>query len=120
MMIDLVDDFETRIRILSKSLREQVDKKEVVKKVKSYHANAESIDLDGRTNIGTFVYDETFEDFMVLGRKGPSTWIGKYIAELFPTKRIHLTWVSIEWKRGSVIYTYDGSEFQEDERKFKA
>ena len=118
-MIDLVDDFETRIRILSKSFREQVDKKEVVKKVKSYHANAGSIDLDGRTNIGTFAYDETSEDFMVLGRKGPSTWIGKYMAELFPTKRVHLSWLSLSWKRGSIIFTYDNEKLLEDIKQNK-
>ena len=113
-MIDLIYDFETRIRILSKSLREQVDKKEVIKSVKRQYDNAETMELDGRTNIESFKFDEATEEFLVQGRKGPSTWIGKHTAELFPSKRVHLSWLSLDWKTGSIIYTYENHELLEE------
>jgi len=56
---------------------------------------------------------------LVEGRRGPSAWIGKYLAELFPTKRIHVTWLSIDWKSGSIIYEFDNGELFEDIRKYE-
>ena len=113
-MINLIYDFETRIRILSKSLRAEVDKDEIIKMIKSHAESADPYELDGRTDLSSLMYEEEQEDFLVEGRKGPSTWIGKYLARMFPEKRIHLTWMSIEWKTGSIIYMLSGDELIED------
>ena len=57
-------------------------------------------------------FDESSEEFVVQGRKGPSTWVGKYLAEKFPSERVHLSWLSIDWERGSVIYCRIDGELQ--------
>ncbi len=116
-MIDLVHNHETRIRILSKSLRKEVDKNEIIAKIKNHYKNSEPYDLDGRTNIDSLIYEDETEDFIVEGRNGPSKWIAEYLAKLFPSKRIHMTWLCIDWKSGSTIYTYDNDKLYEDIRK---
>ncbi len=118
-MINLIDDFETRIRILSKSLRKEVDKNKIIEKIKNHYHKSDPLDLDGRTSIDSLKFENETEDFLVEGRRGPSAWIGKYLAELFPTKRIHVTWLSIDWKSGSIIYEFDNGELFEDIRKYE-
>ena len=113
-MIDLVEDFETRIRIQSKSLRSEIDPKDLIRKVKNHHAKLKIIGLSDRTNIDSLAFDKDNEDFVVQSRKAPSRWIGEYLAELFPKKRVLLSWLSINWKRGSIIYCFDEGELQVD------
>jgi hypothetical protein len=113
-MIDLVEDFETRIRILSRSLRSEVDPKDLIRKVKNHYEKLKVIELSDRTNIDSLAFDKDNEDFVVQGRKAPSRWIGEYLAELFPKKRVQLSWLSINWKRGCVIYCFDNGKLQVD------
>lgn len=110
---------ENRIRILSKSLRKEVDKNEIIAKIKNHYRDSDSFDLDGNVWIDTLIFEDDTEDFIVEGRKVPSTWIAKYLAKLFPSKRIHLTWLTLDWKSGSIIYTYDNGKLYEDIRRLK-
>ena len=111
-MIDLIHDFETRIRILSRNLRSEISPKEVIGTIINHHASTRVLELDGRTDIKSLWFDESSEEFVVQGRKGPSTWVGKYLAEKFQSERVHLSWLSIDWERGSVIYCCIDGELQ--------
>jgi hypothetical protein len=44
--------------------------------------------------------------------KGLALGLGKYLAEKFPSERVHLSWLSIDWERGSVIYCCIDGELQ--------
>jgi len=107
IMLDLYNDYETRIRILSNRLRRATDMDELIQKVSEYGKNHPPEQLDGRTDIETLCYEKETEDLIVVGRKSPSTWIGKCIAKLYPGKRIKVSWISLDWERGKIIYCYD-------------
>ena len=118
-MMSLVNDFETRVRILSNRLRRATDMDELIQKVYEYGKNQPREQLDGRTHIGTLCYEKETEDLIVVGRKGPSTWIGKYIAKLYPGKRIKVSWLSLDWERGKVIYCYDEIKQEIEEETYR-
>jgi hypothetical protein len=118
-MMSLVNDFETRVRILSNRLRRATDMDELIQKVYEYGKNQPREQLDGRTDIETLCYERETEDLIVVGRKGPSTWIGEYIAKLYPGKRIKVSWLSLDWERGKVIYCYDEIKQEIEEETYR-
>ena len=98
-----------RVGYCAKDLRNEIDSNQLIGKNFQYHRLALPEQIDGRTNIESLHYDDETEEFVVEGRRSASTWIGKYIAELYPDKRVKVSWISLDWHSGKIILCYDNA-----------
>jgi len=102
--LTLHNNFETRIRVLSKSLRQEINKTELINEIRQAYDQSEQIERDGYPDLESLEFELETEDFLVHGSNGPITWIGIFLAWKYPEKRIRVSWLNLDWKKGKVYF----------------
>ena len=87
MTLTLHNNFETRIRILSKSLRQTINTTDLINEIKQVYNQSELIVDDSYPDLESLEFELATEDFLIHGCNGPITWIGIFLAWKYPKKK---------------------------------
>ena len=87
MTLTLHNNFETRIRVLSKSLRQTINTTELIDEIKQAYNQSELIGDDGYPDLESLEFELEIEDFLIHGSNGPITWVGIFLAWKYPKKK---------------------------------
>lgn len=104
MTLTLHNNFETRIRILSKSLRQTINTTDLINEIKQVYNQSELIVDDSYPDLESLEFELATEDFLIHGCNGPITWIGIFLAWKYPKKRVRVSWLDLDWKRGKIYF----------------
>ena len=104
MTLTLHNNFETRIRVLSKSLRQTINTTELIDEIKQAYNQSELIGDDGYPDLESLEFELETEDFLIHGSNGPITWVGIFLAWKYPKKRIRVSWLDLDWKREKIHF----------------
>ena len=104
MTLTLHNNFETRIRVLSKSLRQTINTTELIDEIKQAYNQSELIGDDGYPDLESLEFELETEDFLIHGSNGPITWVGIFLAWKYPKKRIRVSWLDLDWKREKIYF----------------
>ena len=104
MTLTLHNNFETRIRVLSKSLRQTINTTELIDEIKQAYDQSELIGDDGYPDLESLEFELETEDFLIHGSNGPITWVGIFLAWKYPKKRIRVSWLDLDWKREKIHF----------------
>ena len=104
MTLTLHNNFETRIRVLSKSLRQTINTTELIDEIKQAYNQSELIGDDGYPDLESLEFELETGDFLIHGSNGPITWIGIFLAWKYPKKRIRVSWLDLDWKREKIHF----------------
>ena len=104
MTLTLHNNFETRIRVLSKNLRQTINKTELIDEIKQAYNQSELIGDDGYPDLESLEFELETEDFLIHGSNGPITWVGIFLAWKYPKKRIRVSWLDLDWKREKIYF----------------
>ena len=104
MTLTLHNNFETRIRVLSKSLRQTINTTELIDEIKQAYNQSELIGGDGYPDLESLEFELETEDFLIHGSNGPITWVGIFLAWKYPKKRIRVSWLDLDWKREKIHF----------------
>ena len=115
MTLTLRYNFETRIRVLSKSLRQEINKAELIDGIKQAYKQSELIEGDGYPDLESLEFESETEDFVVHGSNGPITWVGIFLACKYPGKRIRVSWLDLNWKKSKIYFTLAGENLIEEQ-----
>ena len=115
MTLTLRYNFETRIRVLSKSLRQEINKAELIDVIKRAYKQSELIEGDGYPDLESLEFESETEDFVVHGSNGPITWVGIFLAWKYPGKRIRVSWLDLNWKKSKIYFTLAGENLIEEQ-----
>ena len=86
MTLTLHNNFETRIRILSKSLRQTINITDLINEIKQVYNQSELIVDDSYPDLESLEFELATENFLIHGCNGPITWIGIFLAWKYPKK----------------------------------
>lgn len=104
MTLTLHNNFETRIRILSKSLRQTINITDLINEIKQVYNQSELIVDDSYPDLESLEFELATENFLIHGCNGPITWIGIFLAWKYPKKRVRVSWLDLDWKRGKIYF----------------
>jgi|TARA_B100000767_G_scaffold241534_1_gene238076 hypothetical protein len=104
LTLTLHNNFETRIRVLSKSLRQTINTTELIDEIKQAYNQSELIGDDGYPDLESLEFELETEDFLIHGSNGPITWVGIFLAWKYPKKRIRVSWLDLDWKREKIHF----------------
>ena len=104
MTLTLHNNFETRIRILAKRLRQTINTTDLINEIKQVYNQSELIVDDSYPDLESLEFELATEDFLIHGCNGPITWIGIFLAWKYPKKRVRVSWLDLDWKRGKIYF----------------
>ena len=101
-------EYENRIKILSKSKRDQLgDHQQVIDSVLKNLNDLESEPVDGSVFTDTIFFEEASRQIVFRGKGGPATRVARFISRILPGRKVRIFWVSENWDSGHLLFRDD-------------
>ena len=98
--------YENRIRVLSRTLRSELrDHANLIDTVLKNLNALEREPADGGVFTDTFSFERETGELVFMGSGGPATRVARYISELYPGKKVRISWKSENYESfGTTVF----------------